>query len=368
MYYDLARRLLRWRIYLLLGLALLAVIVGQTGFRMLGTSACEALPSFQPTVSDDLRADLELLHARGLLYCKPLREGLDDVDPIVYWAADGMNSLLFFQATAGADLSDVGVSSYLFSDGQNNYFPSLPGDQRPRDFLQAQEGGRVWANQAVGDRPAYFVRREAAPGSSVGVVMVSVSGPLAADEGVTDRDFLKDLEQSFGWLRGEAGGSTGAAGRGTRDLNFLIDQDRWASWVQRDTNPAFLTADGRPDSARLSREPLSRPQLYQRVQGLLGSAVWVAGVVSGTQGTLRLAPKAGVAPLVPRDAAQWIPVGKGSPMMLFSFPPLPAGEPYEARYWSDPATVEAGAEPDQRFAVVFSDPPALATAAAGGRP
>ena len=110
MYYDLARRLLRWRIYLLLGLALLAVIVGQTGFRMLGTSACEALPSFQPTVSDDLRADLELLHARGLLYCKPLREGLDDVDPIVYWAADGMNSLLFFQATAGADLSDVGVT------------------------------------------------------------------------------------------------------------------------------------------------------------------------------------------------------------------------------------------------------------------
>ncbi len=367
MYHDLARRLLRWRIYFILGLALLAAVIGQTGFRMLGTAACESLPIFRPTVPEDLRADLELLQSKGLLYCKELREGLDGVDPTVYWASDGLNSLLFFQAAAGADLDSIGVSSYLFSDGQNNYYPSLPGDQRPRDFVQAQEGGRVWSNQAEGDRPAYFIRREAAPGISVGVVMVSVSGPLAPDEGVTDRDFLKDLEQTFGWLRGEVDGGSAAAGRGTRDLNFLIDQERWEPWVQRETNPAFLTAEGRPDTARLSREPLPRPQLYQRVQGLLGSAVWMAGVVSGTQGILWLAPESGVTPLVPRDTATWLPVGKGSPMMLFGFPPLPAGQAFEARYWSDPGAAEAGAEPDQRFAVVFSDPPALATAAAGGR-
>lgn len=368
MYYDLARRLLRWRIYIILGLGLLAIVIGRIGLGSLGSTACEAPPAFRAEVPGDLRADLELLQAKGLLYCKPLRDGLDKVDPMLYWASDGLSSLLFFQARDGADLREVGVSSYLFSDGQDSYFPSLPGDRRPPDFVQAQEGARVWSNQAAGETPTYFLRREGAPGSTVGAVMVEVTGPLAVDEGMTDRDFLKDLERSLGWLRGEVGGETGAAGRGTRDVNFLVDQGRWQPWVQRDTNPAFLTADGRPDTARLARDPLTRPQMYQRVQGLLGSAVWVAGVKSGTEGHLRLAPPRGGAPLAPRDVVRWIPAGRGSPMTLFGFPPLPAGVPYEARYWAEPADAESEAAPDLTFVIVFNAPPAQATAAAAGAP
>lgn len=368
MYYDLARRLLRWRIYIILGLGLLVIVIGRLGLGSLGSAACEAPPAFRPEVPGDLRADLELLQAKGLLYCKPLREGLDTVDPMLYWASDGLSSLLYFQAREGADLREVGVSSYLFSDGQDSYFPSLPGDRRPPNFVQAQEGARVWSNQAPGETPTYYLRREGAPGTTVGAVMVEVTGPLTVDTGVTDRDFLKDLERSFGWLRGEVGGETGAAGRGTRDVNFLVDQGRWRPWVQRDTNPAFLTADGLPDSARLAQEPLPRPQVYQRVQGLLGSAVWVAGVISGTEGHLRLAPQRGGAPLPPRDVVRWIPAGKGSPMTLFGFPPLPAGAPYEARYWSSAAAADSGAPAEQTFVVVFNLPPAEATATAAGAP
>lgn len=373
MYYDLARRLLRWRIYLIIGLTLLAIVIGRVGLGGLGSPACEALPSFRADVPAELQAELRLLLEAGLLYCKPLRAGLEKVEPMVYWGSDGLSSLLFFQAPEGADLSAAGLPFYRFSDGEDQIFPSRPGDQRPSGFIQAQEGDRVWSNQAQGAAPGYYLRREGAPGNAVGVVMVEVSAPLVVDQRLTDRDFLQDLERGLDWLRGQAAGQGGASGRGSRDLNFLIDQDRWAGHLQRDSNPALQTADGRPDWVRLSQEALPRPQIFQRVQGLLGSSIWVAGAVSGTQGALLLRePAAGAAAdslagtIAPRDQQQWRPVGRGSAAELYAFPPLPSGKPYEALYWSDAADQAAGEPPDQRFAVVFPLPPAQATATAAG--
>ncbi len=368
MYYNLTRRLLRWRIYLILGLSLLAMVIGRVGLGSLGSRACRALPAFRAEVPAELRQELGLLQEAGLLYCKPLRAGLAAVDPMVYWGSDGLSSLLFFQAAAGADLSAVGLGSYRFSDGQNQIFPSRPGDGRPAGFLQAREGDRVWSNQASGEAPTYYLRREGAPGAGVGVVMVEVSAPMVVDENLTDRDFLQDLEHALDWLRGRAGVQGGASGRGTRDLNFLIDRDRWSPYLQRDTNPAFQTAEGAPDLTRLSREPLSRPQIFQRVQGLLGSSVWVAGAISGTQGALLLQEQnavAGEAGIQPRDQHQWRPLGPGSAMELYAFPSLPAGRPFEALYWSDAADQAGGRPPDQRFVVAFPLPSAQATATAG---
>lgn len=375
MYYNLARRLLRWRIYLVVGLAILALVIRQMGgVGGLGSRACPALPSFRADVPLQLRAELGLLQEAGLLYCKPLRAGLKDVDPMVYWGSDGLSSLLFFQAREGADLSTVGLPLYRFSDGQNQIYPSRPGDRRPSHFVQAQEGDRVWSNEAEGEAPGYYVRREGAPGAGASAVMVEVNAPLLVDDGLTDRDFLQDLERGLDWLRGQAGVQGGASGRGTRELTFLIDQERWALRQQRDSNPALQTADGQPDWLRLSREPLPRPQLFQRVQGLLASSVWVAGAISGTQGALLLCDQAGGGAddadggLAPRDGHQWRPLGPGSALEIYAFAPLPAGKPYEALYWTDAARQAAGLPPDQRFVVAFPLPPAQATATAGAAP
>lgn len=361
MVYQWARRLRQYYVLVIVGLIGLAAILRAVGFEAGGRAGCDAAPVYRDAVPAELRTWLDTLQAQELLYCRDLREGLASVDPRVYWGSDGMNSVIFFQARPGQDLTGVGVTDYTFGDGSRDFFPSRMGDRRHIRFDQAQEGRRVWANEAEGSPPTYFVRLDGAPPVGLVNAYFKIRGPALEQRGVTDRDFLQDLERFWGLLRREPQSAVG--GRlVSRDLTVIYDPERWADWVGRDVNPALTDAEGRVDYEALATEPIAEPILYQTVQGLSGSTVWVAGVVSGTRPAMLLLPRGGGAPIEPIGGGTWISFRGGSALAHFAFPRQPDGAVLEARFWAD-AEARDREPPTRSWPVAFPPPPALAPAA-----
>jgi hypothetical protein len=367
MWYQWLRKATRYYIFGLMALAIVATVISLSGVSILEPKACALRPEYLPSVAEADRQQVDALFDAGLLYCKELREGLATVAPDLYWGSDGMSSLLFFQALPGESLSDVGVSAYAFGDGEGQTYPSRAGDRRHPRFSQLAEGRRVWSNQAEGGDGVrdYYLRRDAAPAIGEVNVYVKIIGPSEPDAGLTDRNFLRDLEQIWTRFRGGQTGSFLGARVVGRDTTFVYVPERWEPWVAREINPALLNEEGELDYQVLHETQWPEVMLYQSVQGILGSSVWVAGVVSGTTPAMWIQVPGETEAIVPEVATAWVSTAGGSGLALFSFARLESGRPYEAQYWADPAAQKGGRPPDKSWPVVFGLPEAMGAPEAG---
>lgn len=366
MWYQWLRKATRFYIFGLLAVAILATIISLSGVSVFSPKACAVQPEYLASVSAADRQRVDALFEAGLLYCKDLREGLATVEPQLYWGSDGMSSLLFFQALPGENLAGVGVAAYEFGDGESETYPARAGDRRHPRFRQLAEGRRVWSNQVESGEaaPEYFLRRDAAPGIEELSIYIKIIGPADLEAGLTDRNFLRDLEQLWNRLRVGRDGSALGARLVARETSFVFAPERWEPWVARDINPALLNEAGQMDYQALHAAKLSEAALYQTVQGILGSSVWVAGVISGTTPAMRIQAPDGAEAIAPEAATAWVSTVGGSGLALFSFAPLESGRPYEAFYWADP-TAQGERPPDKTWPVVFGLPEALAAPETG---
>ncbi len=362
MFLQWAQKLRRYYLLLIVASVVIFAVLQFTGLSVFSPPPCESAPEYREDVPADLRQTIDAFQEAGLLYCRDLREGLRTVAPTVYWGSDGLNSLIFFQAVEGENLSGVGVPAYTFGDGQDEFFPSRRGDWRHPGFTQRVEGRRVWRNQAESEDPAYYYRFDGAPGVGMATTFISVRGPAVVQEGLTDRSFLQDLERIINILRRQE--QVRQAGRLiTRDLTLLVDTSRWDEVVQREINPLLLDEEARMDYLALRDEVLPETILYQSAQSISGSTVWLAGLPEDANPAMVLVPRQGGPPIEPIEQSVWDSLGEGTPLVHFAFPKQPDGSVHEARYWED-AETRAEAEPDRTWPVAFPflvDPAAEAT-------
>lgn len=341
-------------------LVIAVVVVAITVYRVLDhydllpSYVCPARPTYREAVSAEARAQIDALFDRGLLYCSTIEAGLARVDPTIYWGTDGTRSVLFFQARPGADLRGVGVSEYLFEDRD---VPGPIGDGSMYGFRLEDFGQPVWRNQARDDVPTWFFRADGAPPDYDVSVQVKIVGEAEEQTGTTRRDFMRDLEYLWDYVRGDIP-SDGVRNM-RRAWSVPIQPRRWLATRHDELNPALADERGRYDPGRLATADLPRPALLQTVHGLLGSTVWVAGVVSGTRPVLVLAPPdAGAdAPVLdPVASGRWVSALGPNRLAHFAFPPQAAGRLHEARYWHD-AAARGARPPDLTWPVTFNPPP-----------
>jgi len=309
---------------------------------------CTAPPEYKDDVPAELRARLNTLAQRGQLYCPKPPEGLKNLVGPVYWGSDGVDSILFFQ---GTDMTGVTVDRYGF--GQD-YLPGPRGGPPPVAFRNTSTGRLIYGNQAPpGSR--YFVLTLGTPADSDVAVDVRISGPATENERLSGRNFWRDLERLTHFVQGQP-----AAQRGDTTVRVAVPvlPERWIAGRRRLVAPEFARAAQKgdtevvPDFGKVRAAKLERPTWLQTLNGTLGSGVWVAGVVTGTTPALTLAPRAGGAPLAAQgDAQRWATTGSPMTLASFSFPPLPQGATFEARYWHDQRRA-ATAPPDVTFPVV----------------
>jgi hypothetical protein len=341
-----AYRLLRWRQLLLVAVVVAALLLstGVVQRRLAGT--CPAPPRFRPDVPAAVRAQIEDLYARGLLYCTSSKELANLTEP-VYWGSDGMSSVLFFQPE---DFRGLGVVDYAFG---SELVPTPPGDARLPGFLLDAVGRPTFENQAP-EGSGYFYRLDGAPGEADAAVRVDIRGPAVTNPGVSGRNFFRDLQLLASLLQGRASSER----RDTRVTFALpIVPDRWRAVPRRAINPQLAGDAGEISTAVLRKigDALQQPTLYQTASGPLGSTVWVAGVLSDTNPSLVLAVLADgpAEAMEPIATGLWAdPAEGGMRLKHFAFPPLPEGQRYQARYWSDPRR-RADAPPDFTWQVEF---------------
>lgn len=349
-----ARRALQlWTLFIV------AVVVVIAGYRilehydLLPNYLCETRPVYQAEVTAEARREIDLLFENGLLYCSGIEAGLAPVDPVIYWGSDGVHAVLFFQALPGANLKGVGVSDYVYDD---RYPPGPRGDRTAYGFQPYDYRFPVWRNMAPGDDPTWYYRIDGAPADFDVSVQVSLIGPAEEQEGTSERDFVRDLEYVWAYVRGAV--PTEGARKIRRVWLVPIQPRRWVALMRQDINPALADAKGEYDPNIVARAELAKPTLLQTVQGLFGSNVWVAGVITDTTPAMLLAPRGGASggeAVEPIASSPWVsPLG---PMVLqqFAFPVQPAGVVLEARFWRDDATSETQ-PPDETWPVTFSAP------------
>lgn len=330
-YYGQARRLMRWRNYIVLGLVLLGIAMTGFGDRISRAlvRTCDAAPAYAPEVPADVRARLDALHAAGLLYCSAPVQGLATVDGPVYWGTDGTRSLLFFQAR---DLAGVGVVRYGFGQSfQNAFLPATTGASAQAALKEDLPGRPAFVNQAP-EGARYFLREQGAPDEADAVVAVTIRGPALRQPGVSGRDAFRDIEMLWARLRREPVAEVTST---AAQIAIPVVPGTWIEKLRHHVAPELAGPDGRPSPEALDAAAPKEPTYYRTAAGLLGTTVWVAGVVSSTTPSLVLVPD-GEEP-VPADARSgWISLGSGTYLTHFAFPPQPTGRSLSARYRGDP--------------------------------
>lgn len=350
MWYQRATKVLALRRYFFIGLILMAIAFAIFGDRLLRpfSPVCEEQPVYRDDVPADLRAQLDALFAAGQLYCPEPPEGLKNLTGPVYWGSDGVDSVLFFQ---GTDLTGTAVERYGF--GQD-YLPGPRGGPPPVGFRNASSGRLIFANQAPAGS-SYFVLKLGTPADADYAVDVRITGPATENERVTGRNFWRDLDRLTRFVQGQPPEQRRNT---TVRVAAPVLPDRWIAGRRRVVAPEYAVGGAaddtevRPDFAKVRGAQLAGPTWLQTVNGTLGSGVWVAGVITGTMPMMALVPRGGGEPLAPQGEAQrWVTTGSPMTLASFSFPPLPAGATYDARYWHD-ARRAVTAPPDATFPVV----------------
>jgi len=294
---------------------------------------CPERPSYHADVPPGTRAVLDALFDNELLYCATPAEPFAGLDGPVYWGSDGLSSWVFFQA---ASLRGVGLTRYAF--GQD-FAVSAPGDRPPPGYVAVAPRGRQ--NQAEGENPTYFVRRDGPPTAGDARVFVRLRGPRPPTASVPGgRSVWRDLDRLVGMIRGDdlAADTVPSEVQIARRATQLVDQ------VERRVAPELAAPDGSPDAALLAGIAPGRPVVWQTLTGLMGNSVWVAGVVTDTLPALWLAPPGGAA-VAPFETSLWRGDAGMPAMALFAFDPVSTGTPLSARFWADGR--DAAAEPPE---------------------
>lgn len=348
-------------------LAILAVaitLLGQGSFAWFNPT-CDARPSFDPGVDPAVQAKLNYLYDNGLLYCGAPSVPFRTLRGPIYWGSDGMSALLFFQADS---LKGVGIATYLYND---TYLVGPAGESPPPSYGEVRAGRPALVNQAPGDAPTYFYRRDGAPLDGDAVVNIEVSGPAMprTTAPVGGRSVWRDIDRLIATLRGTSSTELDAGTvRSSVALSFLTE--RWRADVRRSPADGFADEEGRPSLIHLRDAQLegtlpAAPFVFQRASGTFGTSLWVANVVTATRPALVLAPT--VAPrgavggtgdadvIVPISASVWASAAMLVPIAIFAFDalPFPAETPVEARFWADGTRRDDGAPPDHVWAVTF---------------
>lgn len=343
-------------------LAMLAIAVSllDVGALEVFNPTCEERPVFDAGVDPTVQARLNTLFDNGLLYCGQPSIPFRGLRGPIYWGSDGMSALLFFQTDS---LAGVGVSTYLYN---NQYRVGPPGESPPLSYGEVRVGRPALVNQAPGDAPTYFFRRDGAPLPADAVVNIEVDGPAQprTPAPVGGRSVWRDVDRVIAFLRRTSTTNLDAdAARSTVALSFLTE--RWRDLVRRTPADGFADDDGTPSLTRLRDARLDgslpgEPFVFQRASGIFGHSLWVANVVTTTRPALVLVtppPTAGrpVAPIEPISTSVWRSDAMLVPLAIFAFDPLPvpAGTPLEARFWADDARSAAGAPPDRTWQVTF---------------
>ncbi len=352
MWYATVTRVLEYRRYLFVVIIVLGVFFALFGERLLRplSPTCAAAPDYGQDVPDEIRSQLDALFQQEQLYCITPPAGLKNLVGPVYWGSDGVNSALYF------GLSDpVGTVVTRYAFGQD-YLPGPRGGPPPVGFRNEIPGRLVYANQAPEGAGFYYLLT-GSPGDADYAVDVTIQGPAIPNEGLTGRNVWRDLESLQRFVQGQP-----AAQRQLTSARAAapVLPDRWYKQRRRTVAPEFATTVGDPeadpviipDPEKLRGAQLAGPQVYQVLNGPLGSGVWVAGVMTGTVPAMVL---------VPRDGGQAIAAdfdtqtygAQGTPVRLasFSFPPLPPGAVFDGQYWHNGAK-RAAAEPDLVVPVV----------------
>lgn len=318
----------------------LATIFAAPLGRMLAPT-CPERPAYHADVPPAVRAVLDTLFDNDLLYCGAPSEPFAGLEGPVYWGSDGLSSWVFFQAES---LRGVGLTGYAY--GQD-FAVSAPGDAPPAGYVPLVPRGR--GNQAEGAEPTYFVRRDGPPTAGDARVVVELRGPEPAAAGVPGgRSVWRDLDRFLAAIRGDAlaAGTVASEVQIARRATQLVDR------IERRVVPELAADDGAPDAALLAGVAPGRPVPWQTLTGLMGSSVWVAGVVTSTLPALRLAPPGGGAEIAPFETSLWRGEAGAPALALFAFDPVATGTPLDARFWADGRAAGA-APPDAAWTIEF---------------
>lgn len=351
---QLFRRIRRLRLYFILFAGALGMVFAVFGTDILGVFVrhCDAPPSYQADVPPTVRAEIDTLFANDLLFCPEPSNPIEGLNGPIYWGSDGMRSVLFFQAD---DLTGVGVTEYIY--GEN--FLVLPmGDSPPIGYRLLGSGQPIYRNEAPqqedGPRPTYFYRRDGAPQAVDLQVAITVRGDRPPREGVVGaRDPFEDIERIWDRIRGVQRETTTGGSTSSR-VGFPILASDWAPLIRREVTPELATAEGEPSIERLSAAELAEPVVYQRLGGLLGSSLWVAGVVTETNrspAVVLVGP--GDETIEPLKSSVWTSGrAPNTPLALFAFDPLPTDTAFQARYWHTASEAGIG-PPDLTWSITF---------------
>lgn len=344
-YYQQARRLMRWRTYGLVAFLALGALVTTFGDDLARAfiRPCDSAPTCRDDVPEPVCSTLEALHAEGLLYCSAPLEGLAAMHEPVYWGSDGLSSVLFFQAD---DMTDIEVTRYVFGAGPTGQgvTPGEPGASPPEGFRPARPDPGPPANQAA-PGAHYFYRRQGAPADSDAVVGLSIAGPASTPDSFGDRDVFRDIERIWSRLQGHPESAQGIT---TVRTTIAVLPERWQARLRRHVAAELADEKGAAGYRALRDAAPTEPTLYQVVSGLLGTTVWVAGVVTGTRPALEVAHPGGQ-PVEHRAAGLWTSITGDQVLLHGAFDPIEAGTPVEVRYWSDETV--ASRPPDYQWSV-----------------
>jgi hypothetical protein len=359
-FYQLGRRVMRWRTYIFVAIIAFGAFMGVYGGAILKrfVRPCNAAPAYHADVPQALRDQLGALHARGLLYCSAPMAGLVSTNSPVYWGSDGISSVLFFQADR---MDDLGVVRYGFGQSVQSAFTPVTAGAGPIDGVREDAAGRPAITNQAPPGATYFYRLQGAPATNDSVVAVTVRGTARPQPGVSGRDAFRDLEMLWNIVRGRPRTEIEET---TAQVSIPILPEEWLGAGRRDTNPSLADDQGQLSAKAIRAAAPRTPELAQTVSGVLGTTIWVAGVMSDTTPALVLVPQGdaavGVTPpptqaggtattstatavpaapatgvITPTAQAGWVVMASDEYLEHFAFPPLPSGARYEARYWHD---------------------------------
>jgi hypothetical protein len=344
-FYQQARKLMRVRTYAIFLFLLLGAVLSMAGDNIarLFVRPCAEAPAYRQDVPTEVRERIDRLQAAGLLYCSPPLQGLATMSQPIYWGSDGLSSILFFQAD---DLASIGVTRYGFGSGPTGsaFVPGEPGASPPDGFREVMIGRPALANQAP-DGSGYFYRVQGAPIGSDAAVSISLTGP-ATKTASGDRDVFRDIEMVWNRLRRRSAQEVGST---TVRTAIAILPGRWQPYMRRWVQPGLADASGQPSYRALVTAAPPEPTAYQVVSGLMGTTVWVAGVVTGTNPALAIVQPDGQS-VSPFASALWDSTTTDQLQAHFAFAPISGGTPLTLRYWHEKERA-AMREPDYEWPV-----------------